>query len=130
MNTSNVFENFSTGILRLPNYEQAFNSIEWSQHPTFEGVQLKHILTSKDTKGLFSYHLVQISPNKAIKTHIHKTQLETHEVIKGNGVCVNNGVRLDYCSGTISIFPAGVEHEIIADSDGLFLFAKFYPALC
>ncbi|WP_347223788.1 hypothetical protein [Bacteroides congonensis] len=27
---------------------------------TFEGVELKHIITAKDTDGKFSYHLVRI----------------------------------------------------------------------
>lgn len=126
----NVFENFSTGTLRLPNYEKEFKEIDWSKHPTFVGVELKNILTSKDTNGQFSYHLVHIAPHKSIKNHIHETQLETHEVIAGTGVCVNDGKAFKYSSGTISIFPAGVPHEVSADSDGLFLFAKFFPALC
>jgi mannose-6-phosphate isomerase-like protein (cupin superfamily) len=61
---------------------------------------------------------------------VHPTQLETHEVIDGNGICRNDGVELQYDSGTISIFPAASEHSVRAGSDGLLLFAKFMPALC
>ena len=32
--------------------------------------------------------------------------------------------------GVISIFPIGVPHEVLAGADGLYLFAKFMPALC
>lgn len=78
-------------------------NIEWSKHPTFDGVELKHIVTAKDTDGLFSYHLVRIAPNCSIKEHIHETQLETHEVISGKGLCINAG------------------------EEGLYLFAKFMP---
>ena len=95
-----------------------------------KGVELKHIITSERTDGQFSYHLVRIAPNKKIGNHIHKKQLETHEVISGTGVCVNDGVELPYEAGVISIFPISVPHEVIAGDDGLCLFAKFMPALC
>lgn len=130
MNNNTVFENFNQGKLCLPNIEKEFRSIEWSKHPTFDGVELKHIITGKDTSGQFSYHLVRIAPNKSIKNHIHETQLETHEVIAGAGVCINDRVKLNYVPGSISIFGATVPHEVNAGSDGLFLFAKFFPALC
>lgn len=125
-----VFEEFNNGVLRLPDKTCDFDKISWSKHPTFEGVELKHILTSKDTDGKFSYHLVRIAPNKSIKDHIHATQLETHEVIAGNGICINDGVELEYQPGVISIMPAGIAHEVNAGKDGLYLFAKFFPALC
>jgi quercetin dioxygenase-like cupin family protein len=125
-----VFEKFNEGKLSLPGKLVSFNEIAWSKHPTFEGVELKHIITSKDTNGLFSYHLVRIAPNKSIKNHIHETQLETHEVIAGSGECVNDGKTLKYEPGVISIMPAKIPHEVNAGAEGLYLFAKFFPALC
>ena len=64
-----------------------------------------------------------------IGNHIHQSQLETHEIISGTGTCVNNGVELDYKVGVISIFPMGLPHEVKAGDNGLYLFAKFLPAL-
>ena len=125
-----VFEKFNGGCMRLPERTVSFSEIGWNKHPVFEGVELKHIITSKDTDGRFSYHLVRIAPNKSIKNHIHETQLETHEVIAGKGVCVNDGESLDYEPGVISIMPAKVPHEVNAGTEGLYLFAKFFPALC
>lgn len=125
-----VFEKFNCGTLRLPAKTISFDEIEWSKHPTFEGVELKHIIKGSETGGAFSYHLVRIAPNKSIKNHIHKTQLETHEVIAGSGKCVNDGTELEYAPGVISIMPAKVPHEVNAGNEGLFLFAKFFPALC
>ena len=131
MDFKNLFEKFNEGgKLLLPDTTVQFDSIPWSKHPTFEGVELKHIITSEKTGGQFSFHLVRIAPNKKIGNHIHEKQLETHEVISGAGVCVNDGVELPYEAGTISIFPVGVPHEVIAGDDGLYLFAKFMPALC
>ena len=127
---NDIFEKFNEGELRLPSKTVAFKGIAWSKHPTFEGVELKHIITSKETGGTFSYHLVRIAPNKSIKTHIHETQLEMHEVIAGSGICTNDGVKLEYVPGVISIMPAKVPHQVDAGDQGLYLFAKFMPALC
>lgn len=126
----NVFDAFNKGRLVLPNSLKEFEEVIWSKHPVFEGVELKHIITAKETEGKYSFHLVKIAPNCSISTHIHETQLETHEVIEGAGVCINNNTLIDYAPGVISIMPAGVEHEVRAGEDGLYLFAKFIPALC
>ncbi|MCM1122132.1 MAG: cupin domain-containing protein, partial [Eubacterium sp.] len=125
-----TFELFNNGKLVLPEKEVSFAKTPWSKHPTFKGVELKHIITAKDTEGKFSYHLVRIAPDCSIGNHIHETQLETHEVIKGSGRCVNADSTIPYEVGTISIMQAGVEHEVHAASEGLYLFAKFMPALC
>lgn len=125
-----TFELFNDGKLILPEKTIDFSNLEWSKHPTFEGVELKHIVTAKDTGGQFSYHLVRISPNCSIEEHIHKTQLETHEVVKGNGYCINAGITIPYEIGNISIIVAGINHKVKAGDNGLYLFAKFFPALC
>ena len=57
-----TFELFNNGKLVLPEKETGFAGTEWSKHPTFKGVELKHIITAKDTDGKFSYHLVRIAP--------------------------------------------------------------------
>ena len=130
MNYQNLFERFNTkGQLCLPGRTISFNDIPWSKHPTFDGVELKHIVTAKETEGQFSYHLVRIAPGKAIGNHIHQAQLETHEIIAGTGICINNGAELVYEPGVISILPMGFPHEVKAGADGLYLFAKFIPAL-
>ena len=125
-----VFEAFNNGHFKVPGKDISFDKITWSKHPTFEGVELKHILTSKETGGAYSYHLVRIAPGKSILDHIHDPQLETHEVIAGSGKCINNGREIIYNPGVISIMPTGIHHEVHAGEDGLFLFAKFIPALC
>ncbi len=127
---SELFEKFNDGFLKLPDAIKEFVNIPWSVHPVFEGVELKHIVTAKDTDGQFSYHLVRITPGKSIKNHVHETQLETHEVIAGSGICINNGSEIIYEAGTISIMPAGILHEVTAEKDGLYPFAKFIPSLC
>ncbi len=128
--TNSIFDAFENGSLRLPSSTVKFADIPWSKHSEFDSVELKHIVTANETAGQFSYHLVRIAPNKKIGDHIHKTQLETHEVIAGSGVCINDGAAISYDMGVISILPAGMPHEVTAGDDGLLLFAKFIPALC
>ena len=125
-----LFEKFNQGQLIIPNKVINFENVPWNKHPTFDGVELKHIVTSNVTNGEFSYHLVRIAPNKSIFNHIHELQLETHEVISGEGVCINNQCEIPYSPGVISIMPKAVPHEVHAGNDGLLLFAKFIPALC
>ena len=63
----NLFEKFNEGgKLLLPDDTVSFNAIPWSKHPTFEGVELKHIITSEKTDGQFSFHLVRIAPTKRL----------------------------------------------------------------
>ena len=121
-----TFELFNKGKLILPEKEAGFGETAWAGHPAFGGVELKHIITAKDTDGKFSYHLVRIAPGCSIGSHVH----ETHEVIKGSGRCVNAGSTIPYEAGTISIMQAGIPHEVTAGLEGLYLFAKFMPALC
>ena len=111
-----VFEAFNNGQFEVPGKTKTFESIPWSKHPTFEGA--------------YSFHLVRIAPGKSILDHIHDPQLETHEVIAGRGTCINDGREIDYVPGTISIMPSKVHHEVHAGDEGLYLFAKFIPALC
>ncbi len=125
-----VFEAFNEGKFQDPERIVNFADIPWSKHPVFDGVELKHIVTSKVTGGAYSFHLVRIAPGKSILDHIHDPQLETHEVIAGYGTCINDGHEIVYAPGVISIMPAKVHHEVHAGEEGLYLFAKFMPALC
>ena len=125
-----TIEAFNNGHLCREDRTIPFADIAWSAHPVFEGVELKHIITAKDTDGAFSYHLVRIAPNCRIGDHIHETQLETHEVIAGEGTCINGGFSQKYVPGTIAILQAKVHHEVQAGEQGLYLFAKFFPSLC
>ncbi|WP_310604157.1 cupin [Anaerosporobacter sp.] len=130
MEFKNLFEKFNNdGKLLLPNNSIHFSDIPWSKHATFDGVELKHLITAKQSGGQFSYHLVRIAPNMKIGNHTHMEQLETHEVIAGSGICINDNTELNYEAGVISILPKAIPHEVKAGMEGLYLFAKFIPAL-
>lgn len=125
-----VFEAFENGKLFIAGRILEVGTVAWSPHAKFEGVALKHLITANDTNGAYSYHLVRIEPHKRIGLHVHETQLETHEVIAGCGICKTEGKELAYEVGNLAVLPADAAHEVIAGDGGLFLFAKFFPALC
>ncbi|MBQ8965031.1 cupin domain-containing protein [Ruminococcus sp.] len=91
---------------------------------------MKHLLTAEDTEGEFSYHLVRRAAGRSIGRHIHAEQTETHEVIGGSGVCMNEGTEIPYSSGTVTILKKGTPHSVTAGEEGLYIFAKFMPPLC
>ena len=127
MNSNEIFDMFNKG--KLTGTGISFNDISWYPHSKFEGVEMKNIITSGETGGKFSFHLVKIAPYKKIGLHIHENQLETHEVIFGEGLCKTEDNECAYKSGRIAIFPAKTKHEITAGAEGLYIFAKFIPAL-
>lgn len=131
MKTDNhLFEAFEHGTLLVDGQSVNLTEIPWWNHPKFEGVKLKHLITSAQTQGAFSFHLVSIAPHKAIEAHVHENELETHEVIGGSGHCIKEGATFIYTEGNISIFPKKTSHSVHADENGLYLLAKFFPALC
>lgn len=130
MKDKNLYETFDRkGKLVLPKTTVSFSELAWHKHPTFEGVALKHLITSEQSEGKFSFHLVKIDPNKKIGLHVHDHQIETHEVISGHGVCINENVEITYEAGVVSVFQANCPHEVTANDEGLYMFAKFIPAL-
>lgn len=130
MSYQNLLEEFAeAGHLALPEAAVDFAAVPWAAHPSFAGVELKQLVSGAQTEGKFSYHLVRIAPGGQIGLHTHPTQLETHEVIAGSGFCLRDGQKIAYEPGVISLLPANVPHEVQAGDEGLYLFAKFIPAL-
>ena len=126
----NLVEQFAAaGRLELLTETLDFAALPWAVHPSFTGVELKQLVSGAQTGGRFSFHLVRIAPNKQIGRHVHPSQLETHEVIAGSGFCRQNGREIPYQPGVICLLPAGEAHEVQAGDEGLYLFAKFMPAL-
>lgn len=130
MKTKETFMRFEEGKFFIAGKAIETADLKWNKHAKFEGVELKHIITAAQTGGQFSYHLVKIAPNKKIGTHEHAKTIEIHEVIAGKGKCLCLGEKLEYDPGNIAFIPADTAHEVIADEEGLYLFAKFFPALC
>lgn len=104
-------------------------SIEWNAHPKFKGVSLKHILTGAETGGLISSHIVKIDPFCELGDHTHEGRVEIHEVVAGTGSCLINGALHRYTGGVTAVIPGNTAHSVQAGAEGLYLMAKFSPAL-
>ena len=129
MKNYTIFDAFNTGSLLKQSNKSDLNKPNWVAHPELKGVHLKDIITSSDTEGAISCHLVKIEPNCKIPFHAHRDNLEIHEILQEQGTCILNTESHDYNCGTVSLIPKNLNHEVIANDKGLYLFAKFIPAL-
>ena len=55
--------------------------------------------------------------------------MELHEVIGGRGRCTIGEETFDYFPGAVSYIPDDIKHSVRADAEGLYILAKFSPAL-
>ncbi len=120
---------FEQGKLYLNGKCIEVSNLEWNEHPTFKGVFLKHLIKGESTGNQLSCHLVKINPGCEIGNHIHVGKTELHEVLSGSGKCWIEQTKIDYREGNIGFIPADKNHSVKAGDDGLFLLAKFFPAL-
>lgn len=104
-------------------------NFEWNEHPVYKGVFLKHIIKGEITNNCLSCHLVKINGGCEIGIHNHTGTTELHEIISGLGHCTIEQTKVDYHKGVIGFIPADLNHSIKAENEGLFLLAKFFPAL-
>ncbi len=129
METKTISTNIANGTIHFIDRSEKNSDVEWTKHPKFKGVYLKHMIKGADTCGLFSSHLVKIDPECCLEKHCHENQLELHEVIEGDGLYQIVGDTFDYHLGKMAVIPKGENHMVQAGENGLTLLAKFFPAL-
>ena len=103
--------------------------LPWHDHPAFQGVALRHLITGKQTDGKFSSHLVRVKSGCEIGDHIHEGKWELHEVVCGQGTCRIETAEISYTTGVTAVIPADLPHSVQATESDLYLLAKFIPAL-
>lgn len=121
--------NIANGTIHLIDRLEKISDIEWTKHPSFKGVYLKHMIKGADTCGFFSSHLVKIDSGCCLEKHCHENKLELHEVIEGEGLYQLNEDTFDYHLGKMAVIQKGETHMVTAGESGLTLLAKFFPAL-
>lgn len=124
-----LVELFLSGKVFYHDKQVDINSLNWNPHPTFKGVALKHIIEGNYTGNQLSCHIVRVDAGCVLDTHIHKGKFEIHEVVSGDGTCILDGKEIKYVEGTLCVIPADTPHKVVAGKNGLYLFAKFTPAL-
>jgi quercetin dioxygenase-like cupin family protein len=120
---------FNEGTLTLGKRKIELADLTWNAHPAFKGVYLKHLITGADTDGVLSCHLVKIDPGCSIGDHVHEGKNELHEVLQGNGRCMLETDEISYRPGVMTLIEKDKRHTVYADEQGLFIMAKFFPAL-
>jgi quercetin dioxygenase-like cupin family protein len=104
-------------------------SLPWNPHPSFRGVSMKNLVCGSDTSGRLSCHLVRIEPGCEIGNHMHDGKMELHEVVDGSGICTVGENKLPYDAGVVACIPDNIYHRVEAGGSGLYILAKFLPAL-
>ncbi|MDP3479516.1 MAG: cupin domain-containing protein [Desulfoprunum sp.] len=117
------------GVVHYLQRVEEMAGIDWTDHPAFFGVRLKHLIRGVDTDRRFSAHLVQIAPHCALADHNHAGQWELHEVLAGQGSCRLQEEVFAYHPGKMAVIPQGVAHSVEAGEEGLTMLATFFPAL-
>ena len=110
-------------------FEVANGNISYIPHTSFKGVYLMHLVSGDMTNSCISSHLVKVEPFCMLDTHTHSEQLEIHEVIQGAGKCQIADKELQYTPGTVTVIPRNTPHKVTAGENGLYILAKFSPAL-
>lgn len=129
MKEKSIVNAFESGKIYMLNDSCDGDSVEWKEHPKFKGVSLKNLIGGDQTQGLLSCHLVRVLPGCEIGDHIHEGRMELHEVIAGKGSCVLDKKVISYAPGSVTVIPADIQHKVVADEEGLYILAKFLPAL-
>ena len=110
-------------------FETISSGIDYIPHKAFKGVYLKHLVTGMMTGGQISSHLVKVDPYCTLDTHTHQGQYEIHEVLQGTGECRIADKEIPYVPGTVMVIPQNAPHSVTAGAGGLYILAKFLPAL-
>lgn len=129
MENIDLIQHFDRGNLYIPGENTENNVGEWASHAKFKGVYLKNLITGANTGGTFSTHLVRVEGNCEIGEHIHEGKTELHEVVEGNGICTIGEKDYVYNPGDSAVILHDIKHKVVAGESGLFLLAKFIPAL-
>ena len=125
MNVSTIANN----TVYFSHSSKNLTDVAWVDHPTFKGIQIKHLLTSAETGNTFSSHLIKVAPDCGLDSHCHEEQKELHEIIDGSGECVLTGKTICYEPGVMTVIDEGEPHQVMAGTQGLLLLAKFFPPL-
>lgn len=117
------------GNLYVLDGNETNQSKDWYPHPGFKGVSIKNLITGVQTNGQFSSHWVKVEPGNSLDEHIHDGKTELHEVIEGSGRFYLNEKEWQYKPGDSAVIPQNIKHKVVAGETGIFLLAKFIPAL-
>ena len=104
-------------------------AMEWGEHPRVAGIYVKKLLTENENP-LASVNLVKVPEGGIVGHHMHKDQVETVYILKGQCTLTIGGKDMPFNAGQIVALPAGLEHELRnAGSEPAELITFFTPPI-
>ncbi len=129
MNPNEMTAPLANGTLFFSNRAEEVEKMPWIPHPKFKGAFLKHLVKGIDNDGHASCHLVRVDPGCQLDDHIHAKEWEYHHILEGDGTGYLDGREMAYGPGKLAVIPQGMNHKVVAGSQGILLLATFLPAL-
>ncbi len=103
--------------------------LKWENHPVYEGVSMKLLLSGKDTDNKISKSLVKITKGCFIESHEHSNNDENIQFISGSGDFVLEDETIKIYPGLSIYLKQGTKHQIDTFDEDVYLIASFTPAL-
>jgi quercetin dioxygenase-like cupin family protein len=129
MDTNDLVKNLMEGKVVCLGRDTCSGDVEWSPHPRFEGVRMKHLVKGADTGGKFSSHIVHIAEGKEICDHTHASQYEYIQILSGTGTARLGDKVIPCTPGVNMVAPDNVDHCLKPEGGDIYLLATFVPAL-
>lgn len=81
-------------------------------------VAITHLLHQIQIKGKCRFFgRMLINPGCSIGEHPHENEEEIYYILKGKGICVDNGIRQEVKEGDVILTGGGASHSIENNSD-------------
>lgn len=71
--------------------------------------------------------LMSLGPNEDIGSEVHKDTDQFFRIDEGSGKVVINGIEHKIKNGSAVVVPAGAQHNVVADANGLKLYSIYSP---
>ena len=85
--------------------------VTWGEHPRFEGVMLKQLLTAADN-GLASVNMVRLAPGREIPHHTHPAHVETAFILSGKAYLWLGDREVLFSAGEVVAVPMNTVHGV------------------
>jgi quercetin dioxygenase-like cupin family protein len=105
------------------------DGLSWSQHPIFENLLMKKLLTHAEDGVDLSIVMVNVKKGSQIPAHIHEQDDIVYH-LKGKGkMWVEGEGDFDVSAGSFMRIPAGVKHQPHDIEEDIVAFDIFLPHL-
>jgi quercetin dioxygenase-like cupin family protein len=106
------------------------DALPWVMHPTAKGVEIKPLVSQKDTGLDVTCMLVSVPQGVEVPEHVHPGQVDILYPLQGKArMWVAGGEIFDLEPGVIVRVPRNTPHKIFDVTEALLIYDVFQPAL-